>query len=139
MKNRAQNILTLLLLAAFITGTIFSGSASIFCIANDGHVELEPIYSDCCAEETHAESSTDFHDDADGCSDCSDIEVSNHLWSKRNNSEKLNHINKLYSITTPDISYSQSILQQIHSVNSHKYPSTENKAHISISSTVIFC
>lgn len=139
MKNRVQNILTLLLLAAFVTGTIFSGSASIFCIANDGHVELEPMYADCCAEETHAESTTDFHDDADGCSDCSDIEVSNHLWSKRVISEKLNQVNKLYSVTTSDINYSQSVLQQIHSVSLLKNSLSKINTHISITSTVILC
>ncbi len=120
MKLRLKKIIVITFCLLFLNGVIFSGYADIICIGEDGHFELETICLTSCTEtETQSEQNGSLnisdsqhtqHEKHNDCSNCSDVEVDNHLWSKRTSRVDFNKllkssyaplVNSLSALTKP--------------------------------------
>ena len=86
MKLMTHKIIAWSLCLLLLIGVTASGYSDILCISEDGVHEFETVCLPCCtddAENCNFESSGDRQDEHNNCSDCSDVEIDNPLWSKR--------------------------------------------------------
>jgi len=83
-SNRATVFTLLLLMAAMNVSR-----AMVLCVGNDGHVAIEPVGHDHCADGTHlCEADAATHDkylvpgeDAEGCGGCTDLPMADQIGS----------------------------------------------------------
>ena len=92
----------------FMTGVSFSGYFDVLCIGDDGHLELEThCMSNCSDTEKNCENilPDDNNEEHSECSNCSDIELDQIHWSKRQQKVNLTEIFKINSVTSANIGH----------------------------------
>jgi len=92
-KIRKTNTWTLCLFLILVF--TFSGNGQVLCIGEDGHIELETFCLPCCSDPVKIcdpEMLDEAHGEHSECSSCSDIELSDFLWSGRNSHDDFNRL-----------------------------------------------
>ena len=139
MLMKMKKVLIYLLIASLLSGSVLSGTASVFCMTEDGHGEIESYYSNCCSEVIIPELPVDNHDKADECSDCSDIEITNHVWVNRNSIEKIDSVCKLTSCNLSFAQFQKNIFNHPDFQYHKKFKPEFKFLQVFISTTVLNC
>ena len=144
MKLTKKNIIAWTLCLSLLVGVSSSAFSDVLCIGDDGHVEYETICLPCCTDDSDScdnETTEEQHAEHNECSNCSDVEIDNHLWTKRFHKieTKTLLISKYHHpVTIADINSSNIYTSPIKSFHSEKF-SNQDQILISLSTVMLNC
>ena len=140
---QSQKIAAWPLCLFFLFGLFFVGNGAVLCIGDDGHIEFETHCVPGCGETKEApeiDLSDALQVEHIDCSNCTDIDLNNPLWSRRGQTYLSGYTADFSLMSMPNADLRLTCTQaDIRMVNPEQLAFGHNPSSCSIISTILLC
>lgn len=137
MNSWLRKIIVWPMCLIFLIGMIFAGDSNVLCIGDNGHIKFETFCLPCCDE---ADVPGEIQNEPGDCSDCSHVELSGPLWSKRIQNIDPYHLTNQVSVFATNAHFDPISIENTDSrINKFYLVYGQSPPSYSIATTVLRC